>query len=70
MKRLPEVTDEERDRQRAERLERATREVEAYWNETGPCGVLPVKAFTLADGIELLLYDLRGSVATRRAAGW
>lgn len=59
MKHLPQVIDEDRDRQRAEKLGRATREAEAYWNETAPCGALPVKAFTLADGIELLLYDLR-----------
>jgi hypothetical protein len=59
MKRLPQVIDEERDRQLAEKLERVTREAEAYWNETAPCGALPVKAFTLADGIELLLDDLR-----------
>ena len=59
MKRLPQVIDEERDRQRAEKLERVTREAEAYWNEVAPCGALPVKPFTLADGIELLLYDLR-----------
>jgi hypothetical protein len=59
MKRLPEVIDEERDRRRAERLERATREAETYWNETAPCGALPVKPFTLGDGVELLLYDLR-----------
>lgn len=56
---LPELIDEERDRQRAEKLERVTRETEAYWNEVAPCGALPVKPFTLADGVELLLYDLR-----------
>lgn len=59
MKRLPELIDEERDRKRAEKLERVTREAEAYWNEVAPCGALPVKPFTLADGVELLLYDLR-----------
>jgi hypothetical protein len=59
MKRLPEIIDEERDRQRAEKLERVTREVEAYWNETAPCGAIPVKPFTLGDGIDLLLFDLR-----------
>ena len=59
MKPLPEVIDEERDRLRAEKLERVTREAETYWNETAPCGALPVKPFTLADGVELLLYDLR-----------
>ena len=59
MKRLPELIDEERDRQLAENMERDTQEAEAYWNETAPCGALPVKPFTLADGIELLLYDLR-----------
>jgi hypothetical protein len=59
MKRLPEVVDEERDRQHAAILERVTREAEAHWNETAPCGALPVKPFTLADGVELLLYDLR-----------
>lgn len=40
-------------------MERVTREVEAYWNEAAPCGAFPAKGFTLADGIELLLYDLR-----------
>jgi hypothetical protein len=55
MKHLPEVIDEERDRLQAEKLERVTRETEAYWNETAPCGALPVKPFTLADGVELLL---------------
>lgn len=59
MKRLPEVIDEERDRLRAEKLEQVTREVETYWNETAPCGALPVKPFTLGDGIALLLYELR-----------
>ena len=59
MKRLPQVIDDESDRQRAEKLERVTREVEAYWNEAAPCGALPVKAVTLADGIALVLYDLR-----------
>ncbi len=58
MKHLPQVIDEERDRERAEKLERVTQEAEPYWNETAPCGALPVKAFTLADGIELPLYDL------------
>ncbi len=59
MKRLPELIDEERDRAQAEKLERVTRETEAYWNEVTPYGALPVKPFTLADGVELLLYDLR-----------
>ena len=59
MKRLPELIDEERDRLRAEKLERVTKEAEAYWNEIAPCGAIPVKAFTLADGVELLLYDVR-----------
>lgn len=59
MKRLPELIDEERDRLRAEKLARVTQEAESYWNESAPCGALPVKAFTLADGVELLLYDLR-----------
>ena len=58
MKRLPQVIDEERDRQRAEKLERVTREAEAYWNESAPRGALPVKAYTVADGIQLLPYDL------------
>jgi hypothetical protein len=56
---LPELIDEERDRERAEKLERVTKEAEGYWNEIAPCGALPVKRFTLADGVELLLYDLR-----------
>jgi hypothetical protein len=59
MKRLPELIDEERDRARAEKHERVTRETEAYWNEVAPCGALPVKPFTLAESVELLLYDLR-----------
>jgi len=59
MKRLPELIDEERDRKQAEKLERVTREAEAYWDEVAPCGALPVKPFTLGDGVELLLYDLR-----------
>ena len=59
MKRLPELIDEEQDRQRAEKLERVTREAEVYWNEVTPSGALPVKPFTLGDGVELLLYDLR-----------
>lgn len=59
MKRLPEVIDEERGRLRAEKLERVTLETEAYWNEIEPCGALPVNPFTLGDGVELLLYDLR-----------
>jgi hypothetical protein len=59
MKRLPELIDEERDRLQAEKLARVTREAESYWDETAPCGALPVKPFTLADGVELLLYDLR-----------
>lgn len=59
MKRFPELIDKERDRLQAEKLERVTRETEAYWNEAAPCGALPVKPFTLADGAELLLYDLR-----------
>ena len=58
-KRLPELIDEERDRQRAEKLARVTRESEVYWNEVAPCGALPVQPFTLGDGVELLLYDLR-----------
>ncbi len=33
---------------RAEKLERVTREAEAYRNETAPCGALPVEAFTFA----------------------
>ncbi|MEO7142478.1 MAG: hypothetical protein ABI165_03145 [Bryobacteraceae bacterium] len=56
MERLPELIDEERDRQRAEKLERVTKEAEAHWNEVAPWGGKP---FTLADGVELLLYDLR-----------
>ena len=59
MKHLPDVIDEQRDRQRAETLERVTREAERYWHETAPCGALPAKPFTLADGVELLLYDLQ-----------
>ena len=59
MKRLPELIDEKRDRLQAETLERVTREAETLWNETAPCGALPVKPFTLGDGVELLLYDLR-----------
>ena len=69
MKRLPQVIDEEPDRQLAEKLERVTREVEAYWNETAPCGALPFKAFTLAEGIELLSYDLRRYQAAGRLSG-
>jgi hypothetical protein len=59
MKRLPELIDQERDRLQAEKLERVTREAENYWNDVAPCGALPGKLFTLADGVELLLYDLR-----------
>lgn len=59
MGRRPELIDEERDRQRAEKLALVSKETEAYWNEAAPCGALPVKAFTLADGVELLLHDLR-----------
>lgn len=59
MKRLPQLIDEEQNRTRAEKLARVTEETEAYWNEVAPCGALPVKPFALADGIELLLYDLR-----------
>lgn len=64
MRHLPEVIDGERDRLRAEHLERVTKKAEAYWTETVPCGALPVKPFTLADGVELLLYDLRRYQAT------
>jgi hypothetical protein len=53
---LPKLIDEERDRQRADKLARVTQEAEDYWNATAPYGG---KRFTLADGIELLLYDLR-----------
>lgn len=56
---MPELIDEERDRDRAEKLERVTREIETYWKETAPCGAIPVKPFTLAEGVALLLYDLR-----------
>src|ERR1039458_1733243 len=59
MERLPELIDDERDRLRAEKLERMTKEVEAYWDEIMPCGAIPVRPFTLGDGVELLLYDLR-----------
>lgn len=56
---LPEVIDEERHRERAEKLERVTRETEAYWNKVMPSRATPVRPFTLADGVELLLFDLR-----------
>jgi hypothetical protein len=53
---MPEVIDEDRDRRRAEKLNEAMRQAEAYWNETAPWGG---EKFTAERGIGLLLHDLR-----------
>ena len=51
--RMPELT-EVRER-RGEKLKEVLQAVEAYWTETASCG----EGFTLENGLELLLYDLR-----------